>query len=51
MTISELTQYEDLIRWATEFVDDRMIAFQLLWYPKYQPMSNAALYAFSRDIN
>jgi hypothetical protein len=39
---------EDLIRWALEWIDDRILS--MLWYPAYQELSFPAFCAFMSDI-
>lgn len=46
-TIMALVQREDLLRWAREFVDDRILT--MLWYPKHEPLTKLGEYLFFKD--
>lgn len=50
--VYELVNREDLVRWGREFVDEQFNnwLYSVMWYPKYQPLTGPAKYAFSKEL-
>lgn len=50
-SLIKLVQHEDMVAWAKTIdwlADPRRLA--MIWYPKYQPLTPVALYAFTKDL-